>query len=339
MRNHQDNSVSVLKTGRIGAVSTAGLRTADHEVPTASDSSRAAPSSTVRPVVARTRAELDAALQSIRAGGRSVSLVPTMGALHDGHAALMEYAHDRGDCLVVSIFVNPTQFAPGEDFDAYPRNFDSDLRKCAQLGVNVVFAPDVATMYPDGPAVPGVTVNPGPLAAVLEGASRPTHYRGVLTVVAKLFGLVRPDVAVFGEKDYQQLALIRSMARALCMPVTVLGCPTVRESDGLAMSSRNRYLNDSERQQATTLSAALRAGAAVGQWGADAVLTASHYVLGGAEGIELDYLELTDVDLSTPKAGAEARLLIAARLGATRLLDNIGLFLGMPSETSDLVHR
>src|SRR5689334_8672816 len=186
-----------------------------------------------------------------------------MGALHDGHLQLLKHARPLGETLVASIFVNPTQFAPGEDFEAYPRTFDADLERCAEAGVDVVFAPTVPTMYPSG-LVDTVTVDPGPLGTVLEGAVRPTHFRGVLTVVAKLFGLVRPDVAVFGEKDYQQLTLIRHMARELAQVIEIVGCPTVREHDGLAMSSRNRYLSAEERQQAAYISAALRAGVAAG---------------------------------------------------------------------------
>ena len=275
----------------------------------------------VTPTIARTRAELDAAR-----GDSTVSFVPTMGALHDGHLQLLKHARPLGETLVASIFVNPTQFAPGEDFEAYPRTFDADLERCAEAGVDVVFAPTVQTMYPSG-LVDTVTVDPGPLGAVLEGAVRPTHFRGVLTVVAKLFGLVRPDVAVFGEKDYQQLTLIRHMASELALGVEIVGCPTVRESDGLAMSSRNRYLSADERQRAAHLSAALRAGVAAGPEGADAVLTAAHAVLDSA-GIRPDYLVLTDPDLAQPKPGAEARLLVAAKVGTPRLLDNTALTLG-----------
>jgi pantoate--beta-alanine ligase len=272
-------------------------------------------------IVARTRAELDAAR-----GDSTVSLVPTMGALHDGHLQLLKHARPLGETLVASIFVNPTQFAPGEDFEAYPRTFDADLERCAEAGVDVVFAPAVQTMYPSG-LVDTVTVDPGPLGTVLEGAVRPTHFRGVLTVVAKLFGLVRPDVAVFGEKDYQQLSLIRHMALELALGVEIVGCPTVRESDGLAMSSRNRYLSAEERQRAAHLSAALRAGVAAGPAGADAVLAKAHAVLDSA-GITPDYLVLTDPDLGDAQPGAEARLLIAARVGTPRLLDNTALTLG-----------
>ncbi|MFC5677303.1 pantoate--beta-alanine ligase [Aeromicrobium endophyticum] len=276
------------------------------------------------PIVARTRAELVAAR-----GASSVSFVPTMGALHDGHVQLLKHARPLGETLVASIFVNPTQFAPGEDYDDYPRTFDTDLERCAEAGVDVVFAPTVPVMYPSG-LVDTVTVDPGPLGAILEGASRPTHFRGVLTVVAKLFGLVRPDVAVFGEKDFQQLTLIRQMARELALGVDVVGCPTVREADGLAMSSRNRYLSADERATAAAISAALRAGVAAAAGGPDAVLAAAHAVIDPAD-VDLDYLVLTDPELGPAVPGADARLLVAARVGRPRLLDNIGLTLGRPS--------
>jgi pantoate--beta-alanine ligase len=273
------------------------------------------------PIIARTRAELQAAR-----GTSTAALVPTMGALHDGHLQLLKHARPLADTLVASIFVNPTQFAPGEDFEDYPRTFDADLERCAEAGVDVVFAPTVPTMYPSG-LVDTVTVDPGPLGTILEGASRPTHFRGVLTVVSKLFGLVRPDVAVFGEKDYQQLTLITQMARELALGVEVVGCPTVREPDGLAMSSRNRYLTDDQRSTATVLSAALRAGVAAAPDGPEAVLAAAHAVIDPAD-VDLDYLVLTDPELGPAVAGADARLLVAARVGKPRLLDNIGLTLG-----------
>ncbi|MGI9085691.1 MAG: pantoate--beta-alanine ligase [Aeromicrobium sp.] len=272
-------------------------------------------------VIARTRDELVAVN-----GDGPVALVPTMGALHDGHVQLLKHARPLGDTIVASIFVNPTQFAPGEDFEEYPRTFDADLERCAEAGVDVVFAPTVDTMYPTGLDTT-VTVDPGPLGSILEGAARPTHFRGVLTVVAKLFGLVWPDVAVFGEKDYQQLVLIRQMAQALCIDVDVQGCPTVREADGLAMSSRNAYLTPDEREQATVLHRALRAGVAVASDGPDGVLAAAHTVLEAAP-VDLDYLTLTNPDLGEPAVGQEARLLIAARVGKPRLLDNVGLTLG-----------
>jgi pantoate--beta-alanine ligase len=271
------------------------------------------------PTVARTPAELREL-----GGGSSIAFVPTMGALHDGHVQLMKHARPLGELLVASIFVNPTQFGPGEDFAEYPRTFDADLERCAEAGVDVVFAPAVPTMYPEG-VENTVTVDPGPLGTILEGKSRPTHFRGVLTVVAKLFGLVRPDVAVFGEKDYQQLVLIRHMTEALCLGVDVQGCPTVRDADGLAMSSRNAYLTPEQRQQAPVLHTALRAGAAAAAEGPDAVLGAAHAVLDAAD-VDLDYLALTSAELGEPGPG-DARLLVAARVGKPRLLDNIHLTL------------
>ena len=276
------------------------------------------------PTVVRTPAEL-------RQLGGGIALVPTMGALHDGHVQLMKHARPLGETLVASIFVNPTQFAPGEDFEDYPRTFDADLERCAEAGVDVVFAPAVQTIYPEGLSGT-ITVDPGPLGSILEGRSRPTHFRGVLTVVSKLFGLVRPDVAVFGEKDYQQLVLIRQMADALCLDIDVEGCPTVREADGLAMSSRNAYLTPEQRQQAPALYAALRAGAAASAGGPDAVLAAAHAVIDHAPGVEVDYLELRSADLADPTPG-DARLLIAARVGKPRLLDNIHLTLLDPDQS------
>lgn len=280
-------------------------------------------------VVVRTPAEL-------RGLDGPVAFVPTMGALHDGHVQLMKHARPLGQTLVASIFVNPTQFAPGEDFADYPRTFDADLERCAEAGVDVVFAPSVDVMYPEG-TDGSITVDPGPLGTILEGASRPTHFRGVLTVVAKLFGLVRPDVAVFGEKDYQQLTLIKQMADALCLGVDVQGCPTVRDADGLAMSSRNAYLTPEQRAQAPALYAALRAGVAAAPEGADAVLAAAHAVLDTADGIDLDYLALTDALLGEPQPGRDARLLVAARVGKPRLLDNIHLTL--PTSSINQLHQ
>ncbi|MBC7595578.1 MAG: pantoate--beta-alanine ligase [Kineosporiaceae bacterium] len=280
------------------------------------------------PVVARTRAELHDALS----GAGKISLVPTMGALHGGHVQLLKHALPLGDTLVASIFVNPTQFALGEDFTTYPRTMDEDLRLCAEAGVSVVFAPTLETMYPHG-IDGGVTIDPGPLGTILEGKTRPTHFRGVLTVVAKLFGLLEPDFAVFGEKDYQQLTLIRLMAQGLCMDTEVVGCPTVREADGLAMSSRNRFLDYRERKQAVALSRALDAGLAHAADGAESVLAAAREVIDGATGIDLDYLVLTDpflgdLALEETAEGLAARLLIEGRVGATRLIDNAGLTLG-----------
>jgi pantoate--beta-alanine ligase len=277
------------------------------------------------PAVAETTAELSK-LRAELPG--PVVLVPTMGALHEGHRTLVRAARELGGSVVVSVFVNPTQFGPGEDFDRYPRTWDADLAALAEEGADVVFHPPVEEVYPPGSV--GVTVQPGPLGDVLEGAVRPGHFAGVLTVVAKLFGLVRPDVAVFGEKDYQQLTLIRAMARELALGVEVHGVPTVREDDGMALSSRNRYLSAEQRSAATALSGALRAGAAAGADGRDAVLTAARAVLAGAPGLVPDYLELTGPDLGPAPATGPARLLVAARAGSTRLIDNTFVALGSP---------
>ncbi|HEX6312041.1 MAG TPA: pantoate--beta-alanine ligase [Acidimicrobiia bacterium] len=286
-----------------------------------------------RPLVANTRAELAAALADVRARGGRVALVPTMGALHEGHAALLRTARSRvseTDAVVASVFVNPMQFAPGEDLDRYPRTFDADLAVCGAEGVDVVFAPSVEEVYPGGE--PQVTLDPGPVATILEGRSRPTHFRGVLTVVAKLFGLVSPDLAFFGQKDYQQLVLITRMVADLCMGVEVVGVETVREYDGLALSSRNRYLSDEDRVAALALSRALAAGRDAGPEGGDAVLAAAHAELRtpDAEGVDVDYLALTAPDLGAAPATGEARLLVAARVGTTRLIDNTALTLGAP---------
>jgi pantoate--beta-alanine ligase len=282
-----------------------------------------------RPVVARTRAELGSALDATRAGAGRVALVPTMGALHAGHAALVTEARDRvasEGAVVVSIFVNPLQFGPGEDLDRYPRTFEADLAICAEQGADVVFAPSTEEVYPGGE--PQVTVEPGPLGSILEGATRPGHYRGVLTVVAKLFGLVRPGLAVFGEKDYQQLVLIRRMVEDLCMDVEVIGAPTVREGTGLALSSRNRYLDPEQRELAQALSRALRAGAGAGPSGPGEVLRRAREELDRAAGVDLDYLALTSPELTGAPQHGEARLLVAARVGATRLIDNVAVHLG-----------
>jgi pantoate--beta-alanine ligase len=277
------------------------------------------------PLVTRTRAELDAALTEVRSRQGRVAFVPTMGALHEGHASLMDVAREEAGstgAVVASIFVNPLQFGPGEDLDRYPRTFDADLATCRDRGVDVVFAPTAAEVYPDGE--PAVTVDPGPDRRSLEGRIRPGHFRGVLTVVAKLFGMVRPDVAVFGEKDYEQLTKIRQMVADLCMPVDVVGAPTVREADGLAMSSRNRYLDPDQRVAALALSRALRAGVDVQDRGADAVVEAAFDVLREA-GLEWDYVTVASPDLvGTPETGP-ARLLLAVRLGSTRLIDNVAL--------------
>jgi pantoate--beta-alanine ligase len=260
-----------------------------------------------------------------------------MGALHEGHVALVRRAREEvgaDGAVVVSIFVNPTQFGPGEDLDRYPRTLEEDLAACAAAGVDVVFTPSVEEMYPGGPGGAGVTVDPGPLARVLEGASRPGHFAGVLTVVAKLFGLVRPDVAVFGEKDYQQLALIRRMVADLCLGVEIVGGETVREPDGLAMSSRNRYLDGEHRAEAVALSRALFAARDAADRGADWALGAARAELRRTHLVDLDYLEITAPDLGPAPAAGVARMLVAARLGGTRLIDNIALELGVSTSST-----
>ena len=290
-----------------------------------------------RPSLATTRAELADLLGTAdRTTGpdHRVGFVPTMGALHEGHASLMAVARTEvGEGPVVaSVFVNPLQFGAGEDLDRYPRTLDDDLDVCAREGVDIVFAPAVDEVYPGGE--PQVSVDPGPLADALEGRTRPGHFRGVLTVVTKLFGLVRPDVAVFGQKDYQQLVLLRRMAADLCQGVEIVGAPTLREPDGLAMSSRNRFLDDEQRFQAAALNRTLRAAAEAAPHGLDAALDAARAELRVAEGVDLDYLEITLPDLSpVPEdlptgTATEARILIAARVGTTRLIDNLPLTLG-----------
>ena len=264
--------------------------------------------------------------RALRHTGRRVMLVPTMGALHDGHLALVRAAKRvPGAVVVVSIFVNPLQFGAGEDLDAYPRTLDDDLALLRGEGVEIAFAPTAAAMYPDGMRT---TVQPGPLAAELEGAARPTHFVGVLTVVLKLLQIVRPDRIFFGEKDYQQLVMIRQMVADLNVGVDVIGVPTVRESDGLAMSSRNRYLDSVQRELAATLSAALLAGMHNAPAGAQAALTAARAVLDAVPAISVDYLELRHPGLGPAPLEGPGRLLVAARVGKTRLLDNIAVEIG-----------
>jgi pantoate--beta-alanine ligase len=293
---------------------------------------------TSSPTLANTREELSHALAGARKEGSRVGFVPTMGALHEGHASLMREAARHADAVVVSIFVNPMQFGPAEDLDRYPRTLADDLQLCAAQGVAVAFAPAVEEVYAAGfshdTIRDGVTVHPGRLATILDGESRPGHFDGVLTVVAKLFGLVQPDVAVFGQKDYQQLTLIRAMVRDLCVPVEIVGAETVRESDGLAMSSRNRYLDPAQREAAGALSRALRAAQERAAYGVPAARWAAMSVLKGEPSIELDYLALTGVDLGEPPADGEGRILVAARLGGTRLIDNMSITFTTPEPAS-----
>jgi pantoate--beta-alanine ligase len=275
--------------------------------------------------------EVSDVTRALRATGRRVMLVPTMGALHEGHLSLIQAAKRvQGAVVVVSIFVNPLQFGTGEDLDAYPRTLDDDLAVLRTEGVEIAFSPTAADMYPDGLRT---SVQPGPLGADLEGAARPTHFAGVLTVVLKLLQIVRPDRAFFGEKDYQQLVLIRQMVTDLNVDVQIVGVPIVREPDGLAMSSRNRYLTEVQREQAGALSAALLAGMYVAAGGASAALDAARAVLVEVPAIHVDYLEVRDTMLGPPPAEGIARMLLAARLGKTRLLDNIAIDIGATAGT------
>jgi pantoate--beta-alanine ligase len=265
-------------------------------------------------------------IRALRSAGRRVALVPTMGALHEGHRELMRHARRMpgAGVVVVSIFVNPLQFGPTEDLARYPRALETDLQICRDEGVELVFAPGVDDMYRGGAAT---TVDPGPLGAQLEGAVRPGHFAGVLTVVAKLFHVIAPEVAFFGEKDYQQLVLVTKMVADLNFPLAVVGVPTVREPDGLALSSRNAYLSPEQRPLAATLQRALLAGAAVSARGPEAVLATARAVLDAEPAITVDYLELRDPDLGLDPRAGRARLLVAARLGTTRLIDNVAVVL------------
>ncbi|MEU6737816.1 pantoate--beta-alanine ligase [Streptosporangium sandarakinum] len=278
-------------------------------------------------IVARNRAELAEARRALGAHGgisrgtAELALVPTMGALHEGHRSLMRLARERADHVVVSVFVNPLQFGPNEDFSRYPRTFDADLEVCAAEGVSLVFAPSADDMYlPDRQ----VGVSAGRMGTVAEGAFRPGHLEGVLTVVLKLFNLVRPDVAVFGRKDAQQLAMIRRMVADLDVPVAVVGGPTVREADGLALSSRNRYLSGDDRRAALSLSRALFAGAE--RRTPTEIRGAAREVLDGEPAVSLDYLILVDPatfeEVGDDHVG-EAILAVAAKVGSTRLIDNV----------------
>ena len=268
--------------------------------------------------VVTSRAEFAAARSALDG---TVGLVPTMGALHAGHARLLDAARGECDCEVATIFVNPLQFGPNEDLARYPRTLDADLSLCERMGVDVVWTPTVSDVYPHGGAQ--VQVSPGPLGAELEGAVRPGHFAGVLTVVAKFLNLVRPQLAYFGEKDYQQLTLIRQMTDDLELGVAIRGVPTVREPDGLALSSRNRYLSSSESAAALALSRALFAARDAAAGGPATVSAAAGEVLAAESGIGVDYLELRAPDLGPAPAVGPARLLVAARVGSTRLIDNV----------------
>jgi len=275
--------------------------------------------------VAATVAELRAFVRARRALGERIGLVPTMGALHVGHLSLIEAARQRADRVVATIFVNPTQFGANEDFSRYPRTFDADRAQLAQVEADLVFAPAVTEMYPAG-FVTTVSLA-GPASAELEDRFRPTHFAGVATVVAKLLNQAQADIAVFGEKDYQQLLVIRQMARDLDMPTEIFGAPTLREPDGLARSSRNVYLSPQERARAPALYGALDAAARAIAAGAplDTALARARAAVAHA-GFEIDYIEARDAQTLAPVTDASRgalRILAATRLGATRLIDNV----------------
>jgi pantoate--beta-alanine ligase len=281
-----------------------------------------------------TIAELRPLLDGERAAGGSVGLVPTMGYLHDGHLALMRRARAETDVVVVSIFVNPLQFGAGEDLEAYPRDLDQDGRVAEATGVDVLFVPSADEMFPE-PVL--TTVSVAQVSAPLEGAARPHHFAGVATVVAKLFAIVGTCRAYFGEKDFQQLAVVRRMARDLSLPVEVISCPTVRERDGLAMSSRNSYLAAAEREAAPVVYRALRAGVAAvlaGERNPAAVRTLIRQIIEAEPLAQLDYAEVVDADsfrVPDPLAG-NLRLLAAVRFGRARLIDNVGVTVPAPTQ-------
>jgi len=280
-----------------------------------------------------TVAELRSLLDDERRNHRTVGLVPTMGYLHAGHLSLMEAAAKDCDVVVTSIFVNPLQFAPGEDLENYPRDPEGDAEKAESAGTTVLFTPSEEEMFPDGRASVATTVEVAGLSAAMEGASRRTHFGGVCTIVAKLFNIVGESRAYFGEKDYQQLAIVRRMARELSFPVEVIGCPIVREPDGLAMSSRNVYLTPDERAEAPVLRRALLAGAAAirdGETDADRIRTLMGSMIDAAPYARLDYVEVADKATLQPQAvaGPTSRLFGAVRFGRARLIDNVGVDAG-----------
>jgi len=294
---------------------------------------------THRPVLTHTRAELANALSRLPG---TKALVMTMGALHSGHLQLVREARELADHVIVTIFVNPTQFAPGEDFDAYPRTLDADMDALETVGADLVWAPAPQDVYPT-PAT--VTIDPGPIARVLEGKTRPTHFAGVALVCTKVVNLVRPDVALYGQKDAQQLAVLRTVFSQLDIPVRVHPVPIVRAEDGVALSSRNQYLSDDERIRARALSRALRRGAEAAEAGATPaqIVAECRSVIDAEGGIDLDYIALVDAGTFEILAGTESvpvgegvaaptilsdgsregRILIAAKVGTTRLIDNM----------------
>lgn len=262
---------------------------------------------------------------SHRKQGRRIGFVPTMGFLHEGHLSLMREAREKSDVLVASIFVNPTQFGPTEDLDRYPRDAEGDRLKCEAAGVDILFMPDAQEMYPEKPSVCVVVEG---ISDILEGGIRPGHYRGVATVVAKLFLIVKPNAAFFGQKDYQQCIVIKRMAKGLNMDVDILVQPTVRETDGLAMSSRNSYLSPEERRASTAIFRALTAAEHLVKAGVrepDTLKIRMQTVLLEQKGLSIDYIEIADTETLAPLSiiCSEIVVLVAVRLGRTRLIDNV----------------
>ena len=283
--------------------------------------------------VVSSRSGLRSAYAALPPGTRR-AVVLTMGALHAGHVQLIREARARAGVdghVTVTVFVNPTQFAAGEDLERYPRSLEDDVALCAHEGADLVLAPSVETVYRDANAT--VTVDPGPLGTLLEGAVRPGHFRGVLTVVHKMFSLTGPDLALFGEKDYQQLVLIRRMVRDLDLAVEVVGVPTARADDGLALSSRNAYLSDGDRRLALVVPRALVIGAETARESGTArdVVSAVQSYLDEHDDVVTDYAVVTDPDLGAPPEEGEARLLLAVRVGRVRLIDNARIVLGSPA--------
>ncbi len=269
--------------------------------------------------------EMQSLAETLRAEGKTIGFVPTMGFLHEGHLSLIRRARGERAVVVVSIFVNPTQFGPNEDLDRYPRDSEGDRKKCESVGVDILFMPSAAEMYPEKPAA-FVTVEG--VADILEGEVRPGHFRGVATVVAKLFNIVKPHRAYFGQKDFQQCVVIKRMAWGLNQDVEIVVLPTVREADGLAMSSRNSYLNADERRAATVLFRALTAARDLYEAGArepEKLKNKMRAVIRGEPRVSIDYVELVEPDTLAPpaSAGGGMVLLVAARLGRTRLIDNL----------------
>jgi len=275
--------------------------------------------------IVQTPSEMRARADAWRAAGKRIAFVPTMGYLHLGHASLLEEGRRRGDILVLSIFVNPTQFGPKEDLSRYPRDLEGDLQKAARAGVDVAYVPEAAAMYPPGYQS---YVEVEKLQQGLDGASRPGHFRGVATVVLKLFAAVQPHVAIFGRKDYQQLRVLSQMTRDLDLGVEIVGMPIVREPDGLALSSRNAYLSPDERLRALALSSALVSARGMFEHGereAARLVDCARATLHMTPGVRLDYLEVRDAETLAPVEGRVTRpivMAVAAFIGTTRLIDN-----------------